>query len=260
MPKFILVFCLLLAAVSPLMAQTLGDANNSGAIDIVDALVTARYCAGLGPQPFYTQAADVNGSRAVEITDALLIAQYVAGIIASFPAATPSPTSTPTAAPTPTPTAVASGKKLIGYFTSWSVYQGDFAPSQLPWQKLTHINYAFANIVGGEIALGDSYADTEKQYEGDTWAQPLRGNFYQLNVKYRSLYPHLKTLISVGGWTWSGAFSDAALTDAARKKFAASCVAFIKKYYFDGVDIDWEYPGGGGGGGEKPPPPGPREI
>lgn len=242
MPKTLVIIFFTLTTFSPLLAQTLGDANNSGTIDIIDALVTARYCAGLAPQPFYTQAADVNGSKAVEITDALLIAQYAAGLIKSFPAATPAPSPTLT----PTPTSNMTGKKIVGYFTSWSIYQREFFPDKLPYQKLTHINYAFANIVNGEIALGDSYADIDKQYDGDTWDQPLRGNFYQLNVKYRNLYPHLKTLISVGGWTWSGGFSDVALTDASRKKFAASCVAFIKKYYFDGVDIDWEYPDGGG--------------
>jgi chitinase len=53
-------------------------------------------------------------------------------------------------------------------------------------------------------------------------------------------------LISVGGWTLSGRFSDTALTAASRQKFAASAVRFIRQYGFDGVDIDWEYPGGGG--------------
>ncbi|MBT5583578.1 MAG: glycoside hydrolase family 18 protein, partial [Phycisphaerae bacterium] len=49
-------------------------------------------------------------------------------------------------------------------------------------------------------------------------------------------------LISVGGWTWSGKFSDVALTESSRILFAESCVEFIRTYNFDGVDIDWEYP------------------
>lgn len=73
----------------------------------------------------------------------------------------------------------------------------------------------------------------------------LRGSFNQLKVM-KQKHPKVKTLISVGGWTWSGRFSDVALTDASRKKFAASCAAFAETYGFDGVDIDWEYPVGGG--------------
>jgi len=70
-------------------------------------------------------------------------------------------------------------------------------------------------------------------------------NFNKLNALKQS-FPSLKTLIAVGGWSWSGKFSDVALTDASRSDFADSCVEFIVKYGFDGVDIDWEYPVSGG--------------
>ena len=53
-------------------------------------------------------------------------------------------------------------------------------------------------------------------------------------------------MISVGGWTWSSQFSTIALTDASRTKFANSAVSFIRKWGFDGVDLDWEYPVSGG--------------
>ncbi|MBI4508277.1 MAG: glycoside hydrolase family 18 protein, partial [Deltaproteobacteria bacterium] len=96
------------------------------------------------------------------------------------------------------------------------------------------------------VVLGDPYADIDKFYPGDSWdAGSLRGSFHQLQ-KLKEQYPHLKTLISVGGWTWSGRFSDVALADVSRKRFAASCVRFMKTYGFDGIDVDWEYPGGGG--------------
>ena len=50
----------------------------------------------------------------------------------------------------------------------------------------------------------------------------------------------------MGGWEWSGRFSDVAFTDASRTAFADSAVEFIKQYGFDGLDIDWEYPVSGG--------------
>ncbi|CAF1093777.1 unnamed protein product [Adineta ricciae] len=135
---------------------------------------------------------------------------------------------------------------IVAYYTAWSIYSRAFFIADIPGDKITHINYAFANIGSdGRIALGDPWADVEKTFGDDTWDQPLRGNFNQL-IKLKEKYPHLRTLISVGGWTWSGRFSDIALTRASRENFAQSCVEFIRKYSFDGVDIDWEYPVSGG--------------
>ena len=54
---------------------------------------------------------------------------------------------------------------------------------------------------------------------------------------------NLKILISIGGWSWSKNFSDAALTEASREKFTNSAVAFMQKHQIDGIDLDWEYPG-----------------
>jgi chitinase len=161
----------------------------------------------------------------------------------------PSPTPTPTVkpAPTPNPTSSTSGNRFIAYFTEWGIYGRNYHVSNIPADQITHINYAFANVSSsGECVMGDSYADIDKFYPGDSWdAGVLRGNFNQLN-KLKVAYPKLKTLISVGGWTWSGNFPMAAATAASRDKFAKSCVQFAAQYGFDGVDIDWEYPVSGG--------------
>lgn len=92
---------------------------------------------------------------------------------------------------------------ILAYFTAWSIYGRSFFVSDIPGDKITHINYAFANIGSdGRIALGDPWADTDKAFDGDTWDQPLRGNFNQL-IKLKQKYPQLRTLISVGGWVCS---------------------------------------------------------
>ncbi|WP_372661448.1 glycosyl hydrolase family 18 protein [Cohnella sp.] len=135
--------------------------------------------------------------------------------------------------------------KIIAYYSSWGTYQ-NYDVSGIDASKITHINYAFANIKEGKIVLGDPWADTQKPFPGDCSDNScLKGNFNQLQ-KLKKANPHLKTLISVGGWTWSGQFSDIALTASSRAKFADSAVQFIRDYSFDGVDLDWEYPVSGG--------------
>ncbi|GAA1856026.1 glycosyl hydrolase family 18 protein [Asanoa iriomotensis] len=169
------------------------------------------------------------------------------------PTSTPTnpPTSNPTNPPTNPPTG---GKKLIGYFAEWGVYARNYHVKNIHTSgsaaKLTHILYAFGNTTGGRCTIGDSYADYEKAYTAadsvdgvaDTWDQPLRGNFNQLR-KLKRMYPHLKVIYSIGGWTWSGGFTQAAQNPAA---FAESCYQMVEDPrwadVFDGIDIDWEYP------------------
>jgi chitinase len=125
----------------------------------------------------------------------------------------------------------ATGKIIAGYYASWAAYAG-YTPSDIPASKLTHILYAFANVSSNhKITLGDADVDEK--------------NFAELRT-LKKKYPSLKTLISVGGWEWSGRFSNMASTSARRETFAKSVVDFLVKYGFDGVDIDWEFPVSGG--------------
>ena len=136
--------------------------------------------------------------------------------------------------------------RVVGYFTEWGIYQRGFDVADIPANLLTDINYAFADINdAGEVVLFDRFAAVEKSYPGDTWDQPVRGNFNQL-AKLKEQNPDLNVLISIGGWTLSEDFSDVAATQQAREKFAASAVDFITTYGFDGIDLDWEYPVEGG--------------
>ncbi len=136
--------------------------------------------------------------------------------------------------------------RIVGYYTSWAIYGREYFVTDIPTDKLTHITYAFANISeDGECILGDEWADTHFPYPGDAEGDALKGNFRQLQL-LKEANPHLQMLISVGGWTWSDRFSDAALTEETRATFARSCVDFMLRYGFDGIDIDWEYPTGGG--------------
>lgn len=52
--------------------------------------------------------------------------------------------------------------------------------------------------------------------------------------------PLIQVWPSIGGWSLSDAFVAVASSESSRKRFAASCVALLEQYSFDGIDIDWE--------------------
>ncbi|SEC67182.1 chitinase [Streptomyces sp. 2131.1] len=170
--------------------------------------------------------------------------------------------------------------KRVGYFTQWGVYGRDFQVKDLETSgtaaRLTHVNYSFGNVsadgkcfTGNVPGEADAWADYVRPLDAagsvdgvaDTDDQALAGNFNQLR-ELKAEHPGLKVMISLGGWSWSTHFSDAARTAASRKALVASCIdLYIKGNLpvdgtrggkgaaaglFDGIDIDWEWPGSAG--------------
>lgn len=136
--------------------------------------------------------------------------------------------------------------RIVGYFTSWGIYGRQFFVTDLPADRLTHINYAFANFTeDGEVIPGDRWADMQVPSAGERAGGDGLGNFNQLRL-LRTQHPHLRTLISLGGWNWSALFSPVAADPVTRARFAESAVTFMLAHGFDGIDIDWEYPGAPG--------------
>jgi chitinase len=115
--------------------------------------------------------------------------------------------------------------KVIAYVTG----RADF--SRISAEKLTHINYAFGLVnTNGEAFIRTNAPSHLAQLQA---------------LKARN--PNLKIILSIGGWGADN-FSDAALSDTSRKKFADSCLNILKRYALDGIDLDWEYPGQPGPG------------
>ena len=187
------------------------------------------------------------------------------------------------AGPSSSATGARAGGQVVGYYIEWGIYGRNYKVKDVKTSgsadKLSVINYAFGNVApdstGNVVCkLGDDWADYQKPWTADesvtgeevTWPRPLLGNFEELRA-LKEQYPNLKILISLGGWTWSKYFSDAALTKESRERFVSSCIdLFIKGNLpdpgwggmggpgaaaglFDGIDIDWEWPGSEGNAG-----------
>lgn len=131
----------------------------------------------------------------------------------------------------------------VGYYQSWSIWRDPGCNPVTPegldvaGNGYTHVAYSFASIDANfRLEPWESNYDVEV---------PLYENFNALKTQY----PGLKTLMAIGGWTFNNPgeteyrFSDAASTAENRATFAASCLDFCRLYNFDGIDIDWEFPG-----------------
>jgi chitinase len=202
-------------------------------------------------------------------------------------------------AATAAPAAAASttGGIKVAYYDQWSIYQNAFYIKNLDTEgiagNLNYLIYDFENIDPTNLTCfeaekatdpdpagendpnaGDGAEDMDADYGkpfpaneavngvADTSTQTLAGNFNQLR-ELKAKYPNLKILLSIGGWTYSKYFSEAAATSASRQKFVSSCISMFingdlptdSDYgfpyggngsaagIFDGFDIDWEYPG-----------------
>jgi len=235
-------------AASSNISFTVNTANGTAtAGSDFQALVNKQVTIASG-QTSATVSVTVNGDTAVEGNETLtLLVSGATGATIATPSATGTITNDDTApAPTPGGGGSTTKKRIVSYFAEWGIYDRNYTVADLPVDKITTVNYAFAKITdAGEVGIFDSWAAVEKPFGPDTWDTPIRGNYGALK-RLKDAHPNLEIMISVGGWTLSDKFSDVALTPASREKFAASCVAFCKKYGFDGVDLDWEYPVGGG--------------
>lgn len=122
-------------------------------------------------------------------------------------------------------------QRVVGYYGGWSRYD-DYLPSDLPLEEVTHVIYAALDVEpNGEVTLYDEWGDPRNL------------------AAFRDLkreHPDTKVLLSVGGWTLSEHFSDAALTAERRQRFARTSLELLREYDLDGIDVDWEYPDGGG--------------
>ena len=160
-----------------------------------------------------------------------IVAALVASLIVGGDSQPPSPTQ--------------SAFNVIGYYADWTAARYPLA--DIPADKLTHVNYAFAKIGADNRLTWNAALALDQVYAGDC-SDPgcPHGLFNQITV-LKKKHPHLRFILSVGGWTDSGPFYEMAATEPSRQAFVESCAAFLKTYpQFDGIDIDWEHPVVGG--------------
>ncbi|KAH8688769.1 glycoside hydrolase superfamily [Talaromyces proteolyticus] len=143
------------------------------------------------------------------------------------------------------PTATASGFRSVAYYADWDIYNTSYFVTNITASTLTHLVYCFADLDAntGSVSVSDAWADLQYPYPGDNQSDTssVAGNVKQLYL-LKQQNRNLKTIFSIGGYSWASKFENFTLTAQGRQTFAQSALLLIQNLGFDGIDIDWEYP------------------
>ena len=135
-------------------------------------------------------------------------------------------------------------KEVVGYYPNWQWYDRAqlVNPQTVDYSKYTILEYCFfAPQPDGSINSTDAWADENLLLGQPDW---INGGYIpNTSIVDLAHNNNVKILPSIGGWTLSGNFPSIAADPVKRATFAQACVNLIQTYNFDGIDIDWEYPG-----------------
>ncbi|CAF3719429.1 unnamed protein product [Adineta steineri] len=127
--------------------------------------------------------------------------------------------------------------KIVCYFTNWAMKRpggGSMTPEDIDPCLCTHVIYAFSEMDNNQLT-------PMEKHDLKDGSQP--GFFERFNA-WKSVNKNLKTLLAVGGWDMGMKdFAGIVKSEKTMKKFAESTVKYLRKHKFDGLDLDFEYPG-----------------
>ncbi|WP_345368629.1 glycosyl hydrolase family 18 protein [Algivirga pacifica] len=96
--------------------------------------------------------------------------------------------------------------------------------------------------LGYEPNPNGAYLGWVKPASGETGQWPLV-EYVQPSMIKLAHDNGVKVMASIGGWSMCKHFPEMAADPIKRARFIQDCITLVEDYGFDGIDIDWEYPG-----------------
>lgn len=114
-----------------------------------------------------------------------------------------------------------------------------YLPNYTLSSTINLLNYDFSDIdvVNYCFFRLDSEGNAYSTYESVDFKLK---SIINLNTVVKEKYPHLRTILSIGGATGSKDFNIILSSDSRIVTAAKSIANAMEEYLFDGIDIDWE--------------------
>lgn len=187
---------------------------------------------------------------------------------------TSTPSDTPTQADTPGQSDTPVQSRVTAYWADWEYWADpDFTHDNVDFGRLTHVNYAFAwNDADGTIYLTDRDVFGAvgnlgaRSFSGGPGDGPVKCSppfWHPFSVFDASMHAPVcqgwndhnsgfvksvhddgaKAVLSIGGWTLSHQVSQMLESAETRRSFVDNAAQLIADWGFDGIDLDFEFPG-----------------
>jgi chitinase len=131
---------------------------------------------------------------------------------------------------------------IVAEFINWKHYSLSTFIADFNATLYTHLIFSNLDPSGAICKMSDPWGDLQESFTstilGSDSADPYKGLLNQIR-RLKLVYPHLKTIMSVGGYDHSNDLSKTAANATLRAQLTSSCTSFMQQYYFDGINLDW---------------------
>lgn len=153
------------------------------------------------------------------------------------------------------PISVSADPIVAAYYENYAHYRPSgqrpvFSPALVETSLLSELHIAFAYFGYATQSVNPDKPGLTGNFKIVPTEPDDQTVLYPALLKLKQQAPHLKLYLTIGGWNFNNPdalsktlFSEMVSKPEHRREFIDSCMDYARRFHFDGIDIDWEYPG-----------------